>query len=167
MAAPHEIKSRMNLRIKVEAERARKQAMTRKLASIVIENYPTPVDRKMAPPPDDWYETHSCHNHYLDQTLKLRRNPYDIDPLKHKDVEPPQPLEILYTGVSKDVQGRKKYLQDQSKLGPHERHGRPVTTAMELGWSVHTVGYAMSPFARKPVIKDSFFRKTGVLKHDI
>eukprot|EP00448_Togula_jolla_P024529 CAMPEP_0170593518 /NCGR_PEP_ID=MMETSP0224-20130122/13492_1 /TAXON_ID=285029 /ORGANISM="Togula jolla, Strain CCCM 725" /LENGTH=152 /DNA_ID=CAMNT_0010917479 /DNA_START=105 /DNA_END=563 /DNA_ORIENTATION=- len=103
----------------------------------------------------------SCQLNYLDQTLGLIRNPHDLAiPESERGTSP---NDLLRWGVSGEEQGRHSYLKYHTKRGgPHERFGRQVTAAHEIGWTSRLVdNYASSPFARRPLIKQDFYRTMG------
>eukprot|EP00933_Yihiella_yeosuensis_P073602 TRINITY_DN82310_c0_g1_i1.p1 TRINITY_DN82310_c0_g1~~TRINITY_DN82310_c0_g1_i1.p1 ORF type:complete len:171 (+),score=24.81 TRINITY_DN82310_c0_g1_i1:130-642(+) len=99
---------------------------------------------------------------YLSQTMGLHQNPHSHDGKPRLDADPQK---LLRFGVSADGQGRGAYLKlETRKGGPTERYGRAVSTAQEVGWtaSAATKTYTSSPFARRPLIKNQFYRPMGV-----
>eukprot|EP00929_Paragymnodinium_shiwhaense_P017501 TRINITY_DN126853_c0_g1_i1.p1 TRINITY_DN126853_c0_g1~~TRINITY_DN126853_c0_g1_i1.p1 ORF type:complete len:159 (+),score=19.89 TRINITY_DN126853_c0_g1_i1:116-592(+) len=99
---------------------------------------------------------------FLDQSLGLIKNPHDLAlPSVERD---PAPGAMLRWGVSREGQGRDAFLRLNTKTGgPHERYGRAATSAQEVGWtSKRVTAYTSSPFARKPLIKQAFYRPMGV-----
>jgi len=101
-------------------------------------------------------KTKSSAEHFIDQSLGVSRNPYDVD-------RPPSP-EILYFGVSGEGKGRSAYLKRRTEKGPQEKFGRPLTTAQMVGWSTPTIQTGSSPFAHRPLIKETFFRNCGIFR---
>mmetsp|Transcript_113201 Transcript_113201/g.320406 ORF Transcript_113201/g.320406 Transcript_113201/m.320406 type:complete len:157 (+) Transcript_113201:91-561(+) len=115
---------------------------------------------KQKPPPPAPYQ--SAQLNYLDQTLGLARNPHDMA-LKASERNS-TPNSMLTWGVSREGQGRTSYLKLQSRTGgPHERYGRQVTSNQEIGWTAKKIdSYSPSPFARRPLVKNQFYRPMGV-----
>mmetsp|Transcript_7129 Transcript_7129/g.11553 ORF Transcript_7129/g.11553 Transcript_7129/m.11553 type:complete len:163 (+) Transcript_7129:68-556(+) len=103
----------------------------------------------------------SCQINYLDQTLGIKKTPHGSGVFKDPNATP---TDLLLFGVSAEGEGRKAYLLNKKKSGgPHERYGRAVTSAQEVGWTSKMVTtYTSSPFARRPLVKNDFFRAMGV-----
>eukprot|EP00930_Biecheleria_cincta_P104319 TRINITY_DN96544_c0_g1_i1.p1 TRINITY_DN96544_c0_g1~~TRINITY_DN96544_c0_g1_i1.p1 ORF type:complete len:165 (+),score=23.91 TRINITY_DN96544_c0_g1_i1:83-577(+) len=103
----------------------------------------------------------SCQINQLDQSFGMFQNPHAHDgrPRVNSD-----PQKILRYGTSTEGQGRSAYLRLEKQKGPHERFGRSITTAQEVGWTAAaaTKTYTSSPFARRPLIKNQFYRPMGV-----
>jgi len=152
--------------MKRKAEKEKQDELVKKLSALNLSNYAAPLDNKFISKSSEFYRTASCNSHFLDQTLKLSRSPYEIEKF---DVGVPPPIaeEYLCCGVSKEGQGRSMYLKERKRIGPQERYGRPITSAQEVGWKVPSLTYSMSPHARKPLIQQTFFRQTGVLNYKI
>jgi len=51
----------------------------------------------------------------------------------HKPVDEDQE-QLLFEGVSREGEGRRKYLQERGKMMPQERFNEPQTAAQEVGW---------------------------------
>jgi hypothetical protein len=98
----------------------------------------------------------SSAEHFLDQSLAVSSNPYDKS-------RPPSP-DMLYFGVSGEGKGRTAYLKRRTEKGPQEKFGRPVTTSQLVGWSTPVIQTGSSPFARRPLIKSTFYRSCGVMR---
>mmetsp|Transcript_7439 Transcript_7439/g.16411 ORF Transcript_7439/g.16411 Transcript_7439/m.16411 type:complete len:168 (-) Transcript_7439:87-590(-) len=96
---------------------------------------------------------------YLDQKMSFVHNPHN--PALDPRAGPARGL--LTYGVSHEGEGRTAYLKLMKEDGgPHERYGRPVTTAQEVGWTSKTVAvHQASPFAHRPLIEGQFFRTMG------
>lgn len=115
----------------------------------------------------------SSSRHFLDQKLGLVNSPHlapskagreEIDKSKSDSRRPSTAL--LYFGVSKEGQGRQAYLKVRAAKGPQEKFGRPVTSASDVGWTAPTITSASgSPFAHKPLIKETFYRSSGVMNY--
>eukprot|EP00927_Polykrikos_kofoidii_P080813 TRINITY_DN77783_c0_g1_i1.p1 TRINITY_DN77783_c0_g1~~TRINITY_DN77783_c0_g1_i1.p1 ORF type:complete len:158 (+),score=24.65 TRINITY_DN77783_c0_g1_i1:89-562(+) len=104
----------------------------------------------------------SSQLNYLDQTLGLAKNPHDTAlPVSMRDTSP---AAMLNWGVSRDGQGRESYLKRNTREGgPHERYGMAVTSTHEVGWqSKKVTTHNTSTFARRPLVKQDFFRTMGV-----
>lgn len=94
----------------------------------------------------------------LDQSIGLVRNPHTVI-----SGERPPASEMLLHGVSHMGEGKKAYLHHRTKSGgPHERYGRAVTSAQEIGWTSKMVTtHQASPFAQRSAIKNEFYRVNG------
>ncbi|XP_074049847.1 protein SPMIP1 [Macrotis lagotis] len=73
---------------------------------------------------------------------------------------PPETRDLLYQGISHDLQGRFNYLENRKLAKPEERYPFPVTTNFIYGWQLG------SPLERKMVSCkmcriETFFRKNG------
>ncbi|GFR28862.1 uncharacterized protein TNCT_505161 [Trichonephila clavata] len=107
--------------------------------------------------------------------LKLRRveEPPEVDLEELKKIEEemkvmkpvhPKTKKIIYEGISKEDEGRRKYLKVRYKKNPEDKFYFPVCTSWEYGWT-----YGQEPelnfpeFGRKQAIKVSFFRPNDVL----
>ena len=57
-----------------------------------------------------------------------------------------------------------RYLSARQKLGPETKFSYPLTYSMEYGWKIsERIETKRSEFARKFIIKNSFFRPAGVI----
>jgi len=110
---------------------------------------------------------------FLDQTLGLKpppkgltlRRPGEAQTARgpSSEEEPVDEfIELLGKGVSKEGQGKAAYLKARTCMGPQEKYGRSVTSSQEVGWTAPTITTNGSPFAHKPIIRDTFFRSNGV-----
>jgi len=77
----------------------------------------------------------------------------------------PETREFIYHGISKEGNGRHRYLKERKKYDVVERHGGPITFAHTYGIGTEAVEYVASPNCRKPIIQRSFFRGQGVETH--
>uniref|UniRef100_A0A0G4F8Q1 Sperm microtubule inner protein 1 C-terminal domain-containing protein n=1 Tax=Chromera velia CCMP2878 TaxID=1169474 RepID=A0A0G4F8Q1_9ALVE len=139
---------------------------SKKLATVNFDELESPTMLSMKTRSPDYYKKASCALHFLDQTLKLTRNPHELDKLD-ASVPSPAGTELLYNGVTKEGEGRAAYLKHQKTIGPQEKNLSPETSAQDVGWRVPNLTYVMSPHARKPLIRETFYRSTGVLNHKI
>mmetsp|Transcript_43185 Transcript_43185/g.78539 ORF Transcript_43185/g.78539 Transcript_43185/m.78539 type:complete len:170 (+) Transcript_43185:87-596(+) len=96
---------------------------------------------------------------FLDQKLGFVTNPHNpaLDPRATAS------RNLLLYGVSHEGEGRAAYLKLQREDGgPHERYGRPVTIAQEVGWTSKTIAvHQASPFAHRPFVERQFFTSMG------
>mmetsp|Transcript_30861 Transcript_30861/g.71619 ORF Transcript_30861/g.71619 Transcript_30861/m.71619 type:complete len:160 (-) Transcript_30861:120-599(-) len=103
----------------------------------------------------------SCQVNQLEQTMRLQGNPHVgyIRGRPHEDAQA-----MLRYGVSRDGQGRAAYLDHEGRRDPKLRYGAQVTTTHEYGWTAQaaTKNYTSSPFARRPLVKNQFYRPMGV-----
>lgn len=98
--------------------------------------------------------------HFLEQQMGLEKTPYDI---RGKKKEGFSNKNLLYSGVTKECEGRYAYLKNTAKLWPQDKSDFPTSESQEVGWAMKTMKIdASSPFARKPLIKDTFYRVNGV-----
>merc|ERR1719226_411011 len=74
----------------------------------------------------------------------------------------PETRELLYHGISKEGNGRQRYLKERKKDGVVDRHGGPITFAHSYGLDAQTTEYVASPNCKKPIIQRSFFRAQGI-----
>merc|ERR1719198_2939322 len=93
--------------------------------------------------------------------MGLVQNPHVPGVVREKKAPP---TDLLLHGVSQQGEGKAAYLRFKAKAGgPHDRYGRAVTSAQEVGWTSKLVTtHTSSPFARRPLIKNDFFRSMGV-----
>eukprot|EP00397_Hematodinium_sp_SG-2012_P068588 GEMP01112251.1.p1 GENE.GEMP01112251.1~~GEMP01112251.1.p1 ORF type:complete len:150 (+),score=36.30 GEMP01112251.1:50-499(+) len=107
----------------------------------------------------------SAAMHFLEQQMGLEKSPYDIRGKKKPGFSD---KDLLYSGVTKECEGRYAYLKTSAKLWPQDKSDYPTSESQEVGWAARSIHVnASSPFARKPLIKDTFFRVNGVpLKMD-
>ncbi|GLV44408.1 hypothetical protein CBL_10212 [Carabus blaptoides fortunei] len=89
----------------------------------------------------------------------------DIDPysIMHvmKPVDP-KTKKLLYSSMGKE--GRRNYLKERYKLKPVDRYYFPETSSFRYGW---IPGESTDTrYGRQQVIKNSFYRRNGLLKND-
>lgn len=94
---------------------------------------------------------------FLEQKLSLTKNPFS-SALTMADAKAE---DMLYVGVSCEDQGRKAYLKRRRQMDPHEKTRFPRQESQEVGW-IRDVMMTQSQFARRPLVKDNFFRKNGI-----
>eukprot|EP00994_Dinema_validum_P004563 NODE_2617_length_667_cov_62.320388_g2151_i0.p1 GENE.NODE_2617_length_667_cov_62.320388_g2151_i0~~NODE_2617_length_667_cov_62.320388_g2151_i0.p1 ORF type:complete len:146 (+),score=29.17 NODE_2617_length_667_cov_62.320388_g2151_i0:91-528(+) len=73
---------------------------------------------------------------------------------------------VIYSGISKEGQGRSEYLKTQAHKAPSARFRAPMTSSQMIGWDAGAVMFNKSPYAKKQIIRDSFERKRGVFVFD-
>jgi len=116
------------------------------------------LEIEMLPP------TKSAALHFLEQTNGLEGNPYDIKGKRKPgfDIQ-----DLLYTGVSKEGEGRQGYLLNRRYEHPQSKYAAPCSESQEVGWASGKISSAPSPFSRKPIVQNTFFRPNGIpLKMD-
>jgi hypothetical protein len=102
--------------------------------------------------------------HFLEQTNSLQGNPYDIRGKKKPSFST---QDLLYTGVSKEGEGRHAYLLNRSYEDPQSKYSAPCRESHEIGWASAKITSAPSTFSRKPLVQDTFYRNNGIpLKMD-
>lgn len=124
---------------------------------------PSSPDQKYTTKSPEYYKTQSCTSHYLDQTLRLVRSPYE---LTHIDYDAPAPLanEYFVTGVSHEEEGRYAYLKNRKQFAPQEKYYHPASTFQEIGWQ-RPEKVVLSAYARKPILREDSTRKTGAFSY--
>ena len=86
--------------------------------------------------------------------------------LSLKDMRPPTAgtQGLLYNGISAHGEGRCAYLRKRKTLTPEEKYDFPILSSCQYGWKIRDFGRAnSSPHARVCVIKDSFYRNSGII----
>ena len=87
-------------------------------------------------------------------------------PISLKDMRPPTAFtrQLLYNGISAHGEGRYAYLRKRKTLTPEEKYDFPILSSCQYGWKIRDFGRAKSsPHARVCVIKDSFYRNSGII----
>jgi hypothetical protein len=106
----------------------------------------------------------SAAMHFLEQTNNLQGNPYDIRGKKRPSFTNEN---LLYSGVSKEGEGRHAYLLNRSYMDPQSKYSAPCRESQEIGWASSKITSGPSPFSRKPLVQDTFYRSNGIpLKMD-
>eukprot|EP00928_Gymnodinium_smaydae_P096700 TRINITY_DN8597_c0_g1_i1.p2 TRINITY_DN8597_c0_g1~~TRINITY_DN8597_c0_g1_i1.p2 ORF type:complete len:156 (+),score=31.50 TRINITY_DN8597_c0_g1_i1:174-641(+) len=133
----------------------KEEKMTKKWKMQALANKPPRVTAPVAP-----YQSNQLN--FLDQKLGLVKNPHDLS--LQKGARDHNPKSMLTWGVSGEGEGKAAFLRANTKAGgPHERYGRQATSAMEIGWTSKMVTtHASSPFARRPLVQQDFYRPMGV-----
>ena len=87
-------------------------------------------------------------------------------PISLRDMRPPTTgtRRLLYNGISAHGDGRYAYLKKRKTLTPEEKYDFPILSSCQYGWKIRDFGQAKSsPHARVCVIKDSFYRNSGII----
>ncbi|THD28194.1 hypothetical protein D915_001040 [Fasciola hepatica] len=104
------------------------------------------------------------------------KTPTEMMPVKEQFIEPlpdmfpaDQPTQrILYDGISKEGNGRAKYLQTRNKLDLEDKYRYPVLSSMEYGWGQTELIKHMSAQVgqkrrgRVKIVEESFYRRNGI-----
>ena len=86
--------------------------------------------------------------------------------LSLKDMRPPtaNTRQLLYNGISAHGDGRYAYLKKRKTLTPEEKYDFPILSSCQYGWKIRDFRQSKSsPHARACVIKDSFYRNSGII----
>ena len=76
----------------------------------------------------------------------------------------PNTRALLYSGLSAHGEGRKAYLAKRREHGPDEKYEFPLMTSSNYGWKINDyVVLKKSPCGRTSVIRDSFYRPSGII----
>ena len=71
---------------------------------------------------------------------------------------------LLYNGISAHGEGRYAYLKKRRTLTPEKKYEFPILSSCQYGWKI---GECMNPkpsaHARTCVIKDTFYRNSGII----
>lgn len=84
--------------------------------------------------------------------------------------------DLIYNGISKDHEGRYKYLSERKRYKPEEKFVFPITSSMEYGWNFYdkhdrltssrfksTSFQSPTKYGLKNIMNDTFKRENGVL----
>ncbi|XP_040197455.1 protein ATP6V1FNB [Rana temporaria] len=75
----------------------------------------------------------------------------------------PGTLTLLYSGTSKEEQGRYHYMRVRNKLKPENKYTYPLISSWEYGWQMGSATKNnRSLYRRCPIVNDTFFRKNGI-----
>lgn len=83
-----------------------------------------------------------------------------------RDMRPPSQStrSVLYGGISAHGEGRYAYLKKRKQLIPEEKYEFPILSSCQYGWKItELTNPKPSKFARTCVIKDSFYRNSGIM----
>lgn len=87
------------------------------------------------------------------------------DLLNFREMRSPSPKTRLqlYDGISHHQEGRYAYLKKRNKKSPEEKYVFPVVSSTVYGWKIYDHGMPKSEFARTRVIRDTFYRHSGII----
>ena len=78
---------------------------------------------------------------------------------------------LLYKGFSALGEGRYAYLQRRKEKKPEQKYEFPITSGWEYGWKITDAMKRSSgkpaEFGRTRIVKDSFYRRNGVIPQDV
>ena len=85
-----------------------------------------------------------------------------------RDMRPPSVAtrSLLYSGISAHGEGRYAYLKKRKSMTPEQKYEFPVLSSCQYGWKIldfMNPNSKPSPFARTCVIRDSFYRNSGII----
>ena len=86
--------------------------------------------------------------------------------LAMRDMRPPSSStrSLLYSGISAHGEGRYAYLKKRKALTPAEKYEFPLMSSCQYGWKImEYVNLKTSPHARTCIVKDSFYRNSGII----
>ena len=93
-------------------------------------------------------------------------DPQSDGALAMRDMRPPTSVtrRLLYNGISAHGEGRYAYLRKRRTLTPEEKYAFPILSSCQYGWKIRDFEQTKSsPHARVCVIKDSFYRNSGII----
>lgn len=87
------------------------------------------------------------------------------DLLNFREMRSPSPKtrSQLYEGISHHGEGRYAYLKARNKKSPEQKYVFPVRSSNVYGWKIHDRGMPKSDYARTRVIRDTFYRYSGII----
>lgn len=83
-----------------------------------------------------------------------------------RDMRPPSQStrSMLYSGISAHGEGRYAYLKKRKLLTPEQKYEFPILSSCSYGWKItELTNPKPSHYARTCVIKDSFYRNSGIM----
>lgn len=83
-----------------------------------------------------------------------------------RDMRPPSQCTqaMLYSGISAHGEGRYAYLKKRKLLIPEQKYEFPILSSCTYGWKItELTNPKPSRYARTCVIKDSFYRNSGIM----
>ncbi|TPP59001.1 hypothetical protein FGIG_10724 [Fasciola gigantica] len=104
------------------------------------------------------------------------KTPTEMMPVEKQFIEPlpdmfpaDQPTQrILYDGISKEGNGRAKYLQTRNKMDLEDKYRYPVLSSMEYGWGqTELIKHTSAQVGQKrrgrvKIVEESFYRRNGI-----
>ena len=100
----------------------------------------------------------------LQQQEKSER--LETDPLVYRDMRPPsEKTKVqLYNGISHHGEGRYAYLKKRYQKSPEEKFVFPILSSNVYGWKIQEFGMPKcSPHARTRIVRDTFYRHSGII----
>ena len=83
-----------------------------------------------------------------------------------RDMRPPSQTtrSVLFNGISAHGEGRYAYLKKRKLLIPEQKYEFPILSSCQYGWKItELTNPKPSHYARTCVIKDSFYRNSGIM----
>ena len=83
-----------------------------------------------------------------------------------RDMRPPSQSTraVLYSGISAHGEGRYAYLKKRKLMIPEQKYEFPILSSCQYGWKItELTNPKPSRYARTCVIKDSFYRNSGIM----
>jgi hypothetical protein len=83
-----------------------------------------------------------------------------------RDMRPPSQgtRSMLYSGISAHGEGRYAYLKKRKLMVPEQKYEFPILSSCQYGWKItELTNPKPSQYARTCVIKDSFYRNSGIM----
>lgn len=78
----------------------------------------------------------------------------------------PETRAQIYEGISHHGEGRKAYLKKRQNKSPEEKYVFPILSSCVYGWKILDFGTPKcSPYARTRVVRDTFYRHSGIIPH--
>lgn len=76
----------------------------------------------------------------------------------------PRTRNIIYHGVSKEQEGRHRYLRERLELTPDAKYHFPLLTSWKYGWKIKGLDeyYRRPSFARTAKVEENFYRRNGI-----
>ncbi len=94
-------------------------------------------------------------NEYLTKLgIKDTKDSSKVKPIFMYDVDKKE-KESIYNGISRDLEGRFKYLNERKKKKPQEKFAFPLTNSMEYGWKYYDNN---GKFASKEDLESEFYQ---------
>ncbi|XP_014353782.1 protein SPMIP1 [Latimeria chalumnae] len=78
----------------------------------------------------------------------------------------PRTKELLYHGISHNLDGRYSYLHARKMKKPEDRYYYPLTTSWDYGWQLGNMEFKIYGNRLTHIVQDTFFRKNGVFFPD-
>lgn len=90
--------------------------------------------------------------------------PSEVKKFNEMKPVPRKIMSLLYDGISHHGEGRYAYLRARKGVAPEDKFEYPVLTSCQYGWRLGDHGLpTTSPFARTSIVRDTFFRYSGII----